>query len=68
MDDGIKEMMEKNIPVQRFGKRVDIADCCLYLVTRGGELLTGSTILADGGSWCTEDNSRMRMDMIKSML
>lgn len=68
MDNNMKEMFEKNIPVQRMGNRTDIADICLFVVSRGGELLTGSTIFADGGSWLMSDNSRMRMDMMKSVL
>jgi hypothetical protein len=68
VDGSLREMFEKNIPVQRMGTRTDIADVCLFVVSRGGELLTGSSIAADGGSVFTEDNSRMRLDMIKSML
>ena len=68
MTDDMKKMFKKNIPVQRPGRRVDIADICLFIITRGGELLTGTTVVADGGSWLTDDNSIMRLNMVKSML
>lgn len=68
MDDDMKQAFEKSIPVQRLGLRVDIADICLFITTRGGELLTGTTVIGDGGAWLTEDNSSMRMNMAKAML
>lgn len=68
MDSSTREMMEKNIPIQRMGTRRDIADICLFIVTKGGELLTGSSVAADGGASLTDDNSRMRMEMVKSVL
>ncbi|KAK7111591.1 hypothetical protein V1264_011198 [Littorina saxatilis] len=68
MSSEMKEMFKKNIPVQRSGRRVDIADICLFILSRGGQLLTGTTVIGDGGAWLTEDNSSMRMSMIKAML
>ena len=68
MTGDMREMFKKNIPVQRPGRRVDIADICLFIVSRGGELLTGSTVVGDGGSWLTDDNSIMRLNMVKAML
>ncbi|XP_046352468.1 peroxisomal 2,4-dienoyl-CoA reductase [(3E)-enoyl-CoA-producing]-like [Haliotis rufescens] len=53
----VDEEFEKAIPIQRVGLRVDIADVCLFLTTRGSELLTGTTIFADGGSWLTGSNN-----------
>ena len=63
-----RDQFLQNIPIQRMGKRVEIGDVCLYTVTRGGELLTGTTIIADGGSWLTGSNSMNRVSSLKSLL
>ncbi|KAL8574542.1 hypothetical protein ACOMHN_057541 [Nucella lapillus] len=68
MDSETLKMVAENIPVQRLGERVDIADICLFVVTRGADLLTGTTIVGDGGAMLTDDNSRMRMSLVKAML
>ncbi|KAK7111590.1 peroxisomal 2,4-dienoyl-CoA reductase [(3E)-enoyl-CoA-producing]-like [Littorina saxatilis] len=57
-----------DIPVQRMGRRMEIGDVCLFTVTRGGELLTGTTIIADGGAWLTSSNSMSRIKAVKSLL
>ncbi|KAK7498506.1 hypothetical protein BaRGS_00010166 [Batillaria attramentaria] len=68
MNSEMREKLEKNIPVQRMGQREDIANVCLSTVSRAGELLTGTTIIADGGAWLTDDNSRLRLMLAKSAL
>lgn len=47
----------KNIPVQRLGTRADIGNTVLYVVSDAAQLLTGTTIIADGGAWLTNDNN-----------
>lgn len=68
MNEESRKMLEESIPVQRLGARVDIADICLFTVTRGADLLTGTTIIGDGGACLTDDNSVVRMNLIKAML
>ncbi|KAL4239921.1 Peroxisomal 2 [Mactra antiquata] len=50
----------KNIPVQRLGTREDIANTVLYVVSDAAQLLTGTTVIADGGSWLTSENNVRR--------
>jgi len=53
----ISDDLLKSIPVQRVGRREDIANTVLYIVSDAAQLLTGTTIIADGGSWLTSENS-----------
>lgn len=62
------KFIEENIPIQRIGERVDIADICLFLVTPAAALLTGTVVVADGGCWLTDDNGLARMKLVKSVL
>ena len=67
-DPSARSRFERSIPIGRMGYRVDIADVCLYTVTRGAELLTGTTIIADGGSWLVSSNDVDRVRNFKAML
>ncbi|KAL8574543.1 hypothetical protein ACOMHN_057542 [Nucella lapillus] len=58
----------RNIPIQRWGQRAEIADVCLCVVTRGGQLLTGTTLVADGGSWLTSSNGALRISALMGHL
>uniref|UniRef100_A0A8B8CU78 Peroxisomal 2,4-dienoyl-CoA reductase [(3E)-enoyl-CoA-producing] n=1 Tax=Crassostrea virginica TaxID=6565 RepID=A0A8B8CU78_CRAVI len=53
----ITDDIVKAIPVQRLGKREDIANAILYIASPAGELLTGTTVIADGGAWLTDSNN-----------
>ncbi|KAK3089878.1 hypothetical protein FSP39_007281 [Pinctada imbricata] len=53
----LTEEMEKSIPIQRIGTREDIGNTVLYVVSDAAQLLTGTTIYADGGSWLTDSNN-----------
>ncbi|XP_048758569.2 peroxisomal 2,4-dienoyl-CoA reductase [(3E)-enoyl-CoA-producing]-like [Ostrea edulis] len=53
----IDDAMVKAIPVQRLGKREDIGNTVLFITSRAGELLTGTTVIADGGAWLTSENN-----------
>ena len=46
-----------DIPIGREGKRYEIANCVVFLATNAGSLVTGHTLVADGGSWLTSANS-----------
>ncbi|KAH3860706.1 peroxisomal 2,4-dienoyl-CoA reductase [(3E)-enoyl-CoA-producing]-like [Dreissena polymorpha] len=54
----------ENIPIQRVGTREDIANTVLYVVSDAAKLLTGTTIIADGGSWLTSENNLQRIKKI----
>lgn len=51
----------KSIPVQRLGRREDIGNAVLYIASSAGELLTGTTVIADGGAWLTSENNFWRI-------
>ncbi|OWF51834.1 peroxisomal 2,4-dienoyl-CoA reductase-like [Mizuhopecten yessoensis] len=54
----------KGIPIQRFGKREDIGNTVLYVVSDAAQLVTGTVIIADGGSWLTSSNDYNYMKKI----
>lgn len=55
----------ENIPLQRVGTREDVANTVLYIVSDAARLLTGTTVIVDGGSWLTSENS---MNKIKRFM
>ncbi|XP_053384026.1 peroxisomal 2,4-dienoyl-CoA reductase [(3E)-enoyl-CoA-producing]-like [Mercenaria mercenaria] len=63
----ISDEYVKNIPIQRLGKREDIANTVLYCVSDAAQLLTGTTVIADGGAWLTSENSLRRVRRIMEM-
>jgi peroxisomal 2,4-dienoyl-CoA reductase len=50
---GLRERMEKLIPLQRFGKIEEIANLAVFLASEASSLIHGTTIVADGGAWLT---------------
>lgn len=54
------------IPSQRLGTRQDIGDTVMYVVSDAAQLLTGTTVIADGGSHLTRSNNfQERMELLK---
>ena len=47
----VRDKLIKAIPMQRFGRIEEIADVALYLASDASSLITGHTIVADGGAW-----------------
>lgn len=45
----IKKRMTKGIPLGRFGRIDEIANVAVFLVSDAGSLITGDTVIADGG-------------------
>ena len=45
-----EEEIARGIPLQRIGRRVDIANAVLFMVSDAASLITGTTLVADGGS------------------
>lgn len=52
-----QEMLSHNIPIQRIGKREEIGHLVLALASEVGGLVTGETLIADGGAWLAGSNS-----------
>ncbi|MEM9192508.1 MAG: SDR family oxidoreductase [Myxococcota bacterium] len=48
---GMKEKIEEMIPIKRFGRVEEIASLAVFLSTEAASLITGTTIVADGGDW-----------------
>jgi NAD(P)-dependent dehydrogenase (short-subunit alcohol dehydrogenase family) len=46
---GMREKFERMIPLRRFGRIEEIAGVALFLVSDAASLVTGATIVADGG-------------------
>lgn len=63
----IREDYIKNIPIQRVGTREDIGNTVLYCVSDAAQLLTGTTVIADGGAWLTSENNLRRVRRIMEM-
>ncbi len=47
----MKRAMQARIPIGRFGRIDEIAAIALFLSSDAGSLITGATIVADGGAW-----------------
>lgn len=63
----IREDYIKSIPIQRVGTREDIGNTVLYCVSDAAQLLTGTTVIADGGAWLTSENNLRRVRRIMEM-
>lgn len=48
---GLKEKLVSGIPIGRFGRIEEIANLAVFLVSEGASLITGETVVADGGAW-----------------
>jgi peroxisomal 2,4-dienoyl-CoA reductase len=48
---GVREKLEKAIPIGRFGHIDEIAALAVFLVSDAASLITGETVVADGGQW-----------------
>ena len=44
-----KARMERQIPLNRFGKPVEVADMCIYLLSNESAFVTGAEFVIDGG-------------------
>ena len=49
----LRERLEKQIPVQRFGRISDVADAALFLCSDAASFINGSVMVVDGGAWMT---------------
>ena len=49
LDDNQREVLIKDIPLQRLGDANDIAAACLFLASEGGGYITGHTLHVNGG-------------------
>jgi NAD(P)-dependent dehydrogenase (short-subunit alcohol dehydrogenase family) len=46
-----RDMIERGVPLGRFGTAADIANMAVYLASSAGDYITGATIVVDGGEW-----------------
>ena len=44
------------IPLQRAGKKADIANACVFLASEAASYITGDTLIVDGGMTLTASN------------
>lgn len=49
LGDKVKEEAEKNIPLKKFGKAEDVAECVAFLASEASNYITGQVIQVDGG-------------------
>lgn len=47
--DTIENYIEKNVPMQRFGKPEEVADAVLFLASERASFITGACLVVDGG-------------------
>ena len=48
--ESFQEVIESGVPLHRIGTPEDVAGACLFLSSRAGAYVNGSTIAVDGGS------------------
>lgn len=46
-----RDMVQRGVPLARFGAPEDIANMALYLASPAGDYITGATMVVDGGEW-----------------
>jgi peroxisomal 2,4-dienoyl-CoA reductase len=51
MPPGMRERLERSIPLRRFGRIDEIAAVTLFLASDAASLVSGATVVADGGAW-----------------
>jgi len=49
--EGMKKKLEQGIPLGRFGTIAEIANLAVFLASDGASLITGDTVIADGGQF-----------------
>jgi peroxisomal 2,4-dienoyl-CoA reductase len=47
----LKEKLRKRIPVGRFGRVADVANCAVFLCSDAASFVNGAVIVIDGGHW-----------------
>jgi gluconate 5-dehydrogenase len=51
---GVREALERRIPLGRLGRPADVAAAALFLSSRAAGFITGHTLVVDGGWHCGE--------------
>ena len=66
-DSGGDCLKDHHIPLGRVGTKVEIANIVLFVASEAGSLISGETIVADGGAWMTMPNGMKEIsDMLKT--
>ena len=47
--EGVEAMIEREVPMQRFGTPEEVADAVLFLASERSSFTTGAVLVADGG-------------------
>ncbi len=50
-DQAFHDMVQRGVPLGRFGCAEDIANMAVYLASPAGNYITGATMVVDGGEW-----------------
>jgi len=50
-NEAFRAMVQRGVPLGRFGSPDDIANMAVYLASPAGDFITGATMVVDGGEW-----------------
>ncbi|PON17027.1 2,4-dienoyl-CoA reductase [Candidatus Entotheonella serta] len=50
-NEAFRDMVQRGVPLARFGAPEDIANMAVYLASPAGDYITGATMVVDGGEW-----------------
>ncbi|KAL4466779.1 hypothetical protein ABPG74_010376 [Tetrahymena malaccensis] len=65
---GLSISMKETIPLNRLGKKSDIAECAMFLASDAASYISGQTLIVDGGAVLTFPNFTLLSPQVRKLL